>query len=177
MLIHERAHVLHGDTKLSLSAYRLISRITSTSSQPLTAVSDLLIRYPATRIMVAYKLYLAATSRLVEVKADEYTEKHGAGLEYINATAKVNMFGLFSRHEYKAMFYENERPPEHYYGDIVDAFLKALPTREGFWRGIVERELPARVASHPTFRQRWEHMGSPEYTLDFPSRMRIISPR
>lgn len=167
VLIHERAHVLHGDTKLSLSAYRLISRITSTSSQPLTAVSDLLIRYPATRIMVAYKLYLAATSRLVEVKADEYTKKHGAGLEYINATAKVNMLGLFSRHEYKAMFYENERPPEHYYGDIVDAFLKALPTREGFWRGIVERELPARVASHPTFRQRWEHMGSPEYTLDF----------
>ncbi len=167
VLIHERAHVLHGDTKLSLSAYRLISQITAASSEPLTAISDLLIRYPATRITVAYKLYLAATSRLVEIKADEYTKRHGTGLEYINATAKVRMFDLFSRHEYEALYYKNEKPPEHYYADRAAAFLKALKAREGFWRGIIERELPARIASHPTFRQRWEHMGSPEYSLDF----------
>ena len=167
VLIHERAHVLHGDTKLSLSAYRLISRITSMSSDPITAISDLLIRYPATRITDAYNLYLAATSRLVEFKADEYTQRHGAGFEYINATAKVRMFNLFSRHEYDDLFYENEKPPKHYYTDRVKAFLKTLPTREVFWREVIERELPARVASHPTFRQRWECMGSPEYTLDF----------
>ncbi len=167
VLIHERAHVLNGDTKLSLSAYRLMSRITPTSFEPLTAISDLLIRYPATRITVAYKLFLAATSRLVEVRADEYTQRHGVGLDYINATAKVKMFNLFSKHEYEALFYENEKPQQHYYADKVEAFLKALPMREAFWRDLIERELPARVASHPTFRQRWEHMGSPEYTLDF----------
>ena len=167
VLIHERAHVLNGDTKLSLSAYRLISRITSMSLEPLTVISDLLIRYPATRITAAYKLYLAATSRLVEVRADEYTQRHGVGLEYINATAKVKMFNLFSKHEHEDLFYENEKPPQHYYADRAEAFLKALPMREAFWRSVIERELPARVASHPTFRQRWENMGSPEYALDF----------
>ena len=44
-------------------------------------------------------------------------------------------------------------------------YRKALVEREGDWKAILERELPSRVDTHPTFRQRWQELGCCAYSL------------
>ncbi len=172
LFLHELAHMANDDVRRTRAAGEFLEFITSGEGDPLSGFASILFDYPAHLMVYRYMLTEAATSSAKEARADAVIREHGDPAAYAALLAKMayfELFGLESDRYPETLAFVSEEPRENN-RCLMDAFVNAAKERGPFWDTVIQRELPALVDSHPTFRQRWESMGSCRYSVVFPDR-------
>ena len=165
VLLHEFAHVKNKDVKLSAKWASLNNLFTYEGSY-LMRPGCLLLRALGFKVVKEYYFYNAISSRYKENLADAAVKKCGNSVDFINATAKVNQLELFScgsHPELLAEAFGKDKGPQDFPGIFLKHFLAEREKSAPVWDTILRQELPARIDSHPTFRQRMEKMEVYEY--------------
>lgn len=132
-------------------------------------VDQLFIGYFSVRVGMNIALYELLATRHHEILADEKVRESGNGQTYINATAKTSLFMLYDGHPFRETQYDcyaEEVPPENLTSLDLEVFRSACEKYGKRWRKVLADELPARVASHPTFKQRMQAMGVDSYDTE-----------
>ena len=167
VLLHEFAHMDEADVAERRVYNRIMDYLTRDGSSIFAGVVELALSYCASVLYKEGNYYFLLSSRLKEGKADHAAAVLGDPVKQCSALAKIAAHNLhvFEREPYDNL-YTAEEIPQHLMTDRANRFREALLSRGDAWRAILEHEIPSRVATHPTFRQRWEALGCCEYTLN-----------
>ena len=166
VMLHEFAHVVNVDTARGRRFYRARRRWVERRDDLFSGVASLFLSSFAMQILFASETYRMFATRHHEILADEKVIELGQSRAFIDATAKGTELSLYNdlpQRETSYDCYEPEEVPQ----DLVSRDLKNFfAYREKYgemWRKIMREELPARVSTHPTLRQRMEKMQVSEY--------------
>ncbi len=167
VLLHEMAHIRNADTDRSFRYRRQAERWAGIEHQQLIWTS-IYLALPRFALDTWFQVHHLLTSRHAEVLADRAILEHGDPQAFVNGLAKYAMFRIYcntNRPEVHATF-----APESWYSEILSqdirCFRQTLVREEAHWRRLLSLELPARVDSHPIFRQRAQAMGIADYRVD-----------
>ncbi|MBR4308509.1 MAG: hypothetical protein IKT58_02830 [Oscillospiraceae bacterium] len=170
-LRHEFAHVELSHTKEIAKFRNLLTFLEGDDSATMGWIFGLAILYPLSNLALKCSYYFALSSRTKEMEADASAGKAHSASVVAGSFAKICAFNLFwFEGSPRRCLYASEEAPKTLTTDLVHSYCSAIPARQGKWRELLEKELPAKVASHPTFRQRWESLGSPEYSMELRER-------
>lgn len=158
LLLHEFAHVGAGEQE-ELRQTRYMNFLhRGRNPNVLSAVNDACYALPDFLYSMEFELYQYAAALPAEQRADAAMSRNPAA-----AAA-----GLLKLKYYDLFLWENEacdRKPEyeseptHVVSEQVQRFLDALPQRRTQWNRIVQGEILARNASHPTTWGRIQALG------------------
>lgn len=168
VMLHEFAHVVNVDTGRSRKFARAKDRF-SDREIVLEPLCDLFFCYYIQNASMNIMMYESLATRHHEMLADEKVRVSGNAQTYINATAKAALFALYDAHPFRETRYDcyaGETPPENLVSLDLATFRSALERYGERWRQVLADELPARIASHPTFKQRMQAMGVDTYDSD-----------
>lgn len=165
-LHHEFAHIRNDDNKELTRYNRLLEFLCGEDETFLDDMVGFAFQFPVSFLAYEGALYLALSSAGKEEAADRLAADSGDARITVSALAKIAAHDLYiyERQPYESIFAPAEIP-QHFATDRAMAYRQALSQRETTWREILEKELPAKVASHPTFRQRWEALGCCVYDM------------
>lgn len=166
VLLHEFSHLDQQDSQRQVWFSKTMELLTGTGSTVLTVFPALACGYLGARLSLQGQLFFLLSSRERERQADKQAARQGDAELQASALAKTACHDLwaFERKPYEA-FYATPEHPRDLMARRVAAFRQALAEREGDWKAILEQELPSRVDTHPTFRQRWQELGCCTYSL------------
>ena len=166
VLLHEFSHLDQQDSQRQVWFSKTMELLTGTGSTGLTVFPALACGYLSSRLSLQGQLYFLLSSRERERQADEQAARQGDAELQASALAKTACHDLwaFERKPYEVFYATPEHPRDLMARRVAD-YRKALVEREGDWKAILERELPSRVDTHPTFRQRWQELGCCAYSL------------
>lgn len=167
VLLHEFAHLNEEDNSEHFAYNRIMNYLTREGNSIFSGLVYLALKYFVNLLYKEGNYYFLLSSRLKEGKADDAAAALGDPQKQCSALAKIAAHNL---HVYEREIYENHFTDEeirnHALTERADRFREALISRGDVWRNILEHEIPSRVDTHPTFRQRWEALGFCEYSLD-----------
>ena len=166
VMLHEFAHVVNVDTARGRRFYRARRRWAEGVDSFFSGAASLFLSGTALRIIMASESYNVFAMRHHEMLADEKVIELGKSRAFINATAKGTEFYLYNELPQREMTYdcyESEKMPEDMVSRDVANFYAYREKYAEMWRKILREELPARVSTHPTLRQRMEAMQVTEY--------------
>lgn len=166
VLLHEFSHLNQQDSHQLIFYNRTMQFLVPGENQVLGLMLDWTCAGPAVKLAYQGQLYFLLSSREKEKWADKQAARLGSRECQASALAKTACHDLwvFEREAYES-FYATPEHPRDLMTRRVEAFRQALAEREADWKTILERELPSRVDTHPTFRQRWEALGCCDYSL------------
>lgn len=110
-------------------------------------------------------LYDYACSVRCETAADRAMAEHANPAYAASALLKMKYYDLYEWEDGTAdgnMFFASEEPPAHVFADQIDRFREAMKTRAEDWNALVDVEIPARSATHPTLKMRLAELGVTE---------------
>lgn len=168
IFLHEFAHVVNGDTKISKKFVRAINAFSTERHTFLKFLKVALFTAPYRILDDKLEDYRNCASLLKEQLADKAVNDYGNAKENIDGEVKslllARFVGFNLRHfDYKIL--ESETPPEDYY-ERLEADFRAWCSENGEKEALrLKRELPARAASHPTLKMRMQAAGREEYDL------------
>ncbi len=168
ILLHEFAHIQHDHIKEFSRYTKLMDYLAGDDEDNsiFDTWTSLAMRFPIKYLSLKGMYYFTLSSHNKESDADEHAASTGDIIDQASALAKVSAYNLFIyEQEPYANVYRTGSIPKHYSTDRIHSFRKALVERESDWRRILENEIPALVASHPTFHQRWEALGNCTYSM------------
>ena len=168
VMLHEVAHVVNVDTGRGRIFYRARRRWAESGDSFFSGVASLFLSETALRIIMASESYNVFAMRHHEILADEKVIELGSCRAFIDATAKGTEFYLYNEMPQREMSYdcyESEQPPRDIVSRDLANFYSYREKYGEMWRQIMRQELPARVSTHPTLRQRMEAMGVDEYDV------------
>lgn len=167
---HEFAHIQLKHTKETLKFSRLISYLTNKASDSIFDIwTSFAMAFPAAYLNFRIEQYFTFSSSRKESDADSYASNIDRDVHQASILAKLAAHTLFVYEEDPYLnqgFYGSETIPDHLVTDRIHLFREALVKRQQDWRSIIENQLPSKVASHPTFRQRWDALGNCAYSLE-----------
>lgn len=169
VMLHEFAHVVNVDTARGKKFGFVKDTLLDDDGVIFAPVDQLFIGYFSVRVGMNIALYELLATRHHEILADEKVRESGNGQTYINATAKTSLFMLYDGHPFRETQYDcyaEEVPPENLTSLDLEVFRSACEKYGKRWRKVLADELPARVASHPTFKQRMQAMGVDSYDTE-----------
>ena len=166
VVLHELAHLEGSEIQEDRLFKRVVGYLNTDGHTFFSNLSDWALTLPVAVLMVEGQFYFLLSSREKESRADLRAASHGDREKQASVLAKINAHGIytFEQEPYVNIFSEEEIP-QHLMTDRAIDYRNALAEREQDWRRILENELPSRMASHPTFRQRWEALGFCAYSL------------
>lgn len=169
VLLHEFSHLNQLDCHQAIFFNKTMKLLDVSGSSVLGVLPGWACEWVGARLAYQGQLFFLVSSREKERRADSQAAQLGDPELQAAALAKLSCHDLwtFEEEPYYVPFPTPE-PPQHSCSSRVEAFRQALPKRGADWKTILENEIPARVASHPTFRQRWEALGCCDYTLTVP---------
>lgn len=103
-----------------------------------------------------------ATSVVRETDADRDMVEHGDPAAIASALLKLDYYEKYTYEDGVTdtdPVYKNEEPPAHYLRDHIANFLSAIERRRAAWDALVEKEILANNATHPTLRMRLATLG------------------
>lgn len=165
-MLHEFAHVVNIDTRRSLRFARGKMHWDGDGENIIEKTVPLFLSSFVTRFLMNVFLYEMIATRHHEMRADETVSACGEGRDFINGVAKGSMLALYNelpRPEMEFDLFESEEMPHDYCSRDLQNFLSYRERYADIWREILAKQLPARVATHPTLRQRMEAMGETAY--------------
>lgn len=166
VLLHELAHLEDSQLQKERGYYRLVQFLAGYDEGALAAWTSMALRFPLAYLIYEGQFYIQFSSIYKEQDADALAASAGSRVSQASALAKLAAFELYSfETEPYSNNYMTEQVPQHFVTDKIRRFHRALIARGDFWKELMEKELPSRSASHPTFRQRWEALGCCEYDL------------
>lgn len=166
VLLHEFAHVSNVDTVRSRRFYCGKLRWGGDDKMFWSWILPLFTSSLVQTFGIDVTFYELMATRHHERLADAKVKELGDRQHFINAVSKGAMFARFDalpRREIAYDLYEAEEPPKDYYSRYIALFHKCRESEGERWKEILKKELPARVASHPTLRQRMEAMEVDSY--------------
>lgn len=167
VLLHEFAHIRNEDVRELKQYHRLMDFLSGPEDDCFSVWTSQAIRFPISYLYYEGEFYFALSSRQKESEADQAAADSGDARMQASALAKIAAHELyiFEREPYENIF-GSELIPQHFATERARAFRHALADRAEDWKKLLEHELPPRVATHPTFRQRWEALGCCDYSLE-----------
>ena len=169
VMLHEFAHVVNVDTVRGKKFGFVKDTLLDDDGVIFASVDQLFIGYVSVRVGLDIAQYELYATRQHEILADEKVRESGNGQTYINATAKTSLFMLYDGRAFRETQYDcyaGETPPENLESLDLEVFRSACEKYGERWRKVLADELPARVASHPTFKQRMQAMGVRSYDTE-----------
>lgn len=165
---HEVAHVDLEHTREHTRFARMMDYLVGENAGGIFDIwTSFVLRFPANYLLLKGQFYFMLSSSAKESRADSQAADAGDIYAQACALAKTNAHTLFLyEQEPYTNLYRSETIPEDFSTARIRQFRDQLIRRGDFWREILEKELPSRVASHPTFRQRWEALGNCPYDLE-----------
>ena len=168
---HEFAHIHLNHTKEMLKYSRMISYLTNedSSDRIFDIFATFALAFPDSYLSIHAEMYTAFLSSSREVDADSYASDDNSNVYQASILAMLAAHSLFVYEQDSQInrdFYSGETIPEHLVSNRIHLFRNALIERQQDWRQIIENQIPSKVSSHPTFRQRWDALGNCEYSLD-----------
>ena len=163
VMLHEFAHAVNADTGRTGRLSRARLRWGDDN-----AVCTAFLSAAIQSFMLRSMMYEAVATRHHEQLADDMVKAAGAEQLFIDATAKVTMYALFQEMPVRELsfdIFEGEKMPHDIYSRALKVFLSYREGMLGKWEQVLANELPARIASHPTLRQRMEAMGVSGYDV------------
>ncbi len=167
VMLHEFAHIVNADVTRSRTFATAEQRFESNESNPIVSLGKLIL-LNLFSLVIEFKTqaYNTFANRSHEIEADKALKELGNPQSSINALAKTAMIGLFFSVPHRELDYDFFAP-EKLTGDYalqeLALFLKHRELHEKEWRETLEKELPARVDSHPTFKSRMVALDCDEY--------------
>jgi len=167
VLYHEIAHLETSDLEQDRTYGRIIGYLTSESHSIFGYCADLALLLPSTWLMIEGQLYFLLSNRMKEAKADDSAARQGEIEKQASVLAKIHAHDIYAfEQEPYVNIFRSETVPEHMMTERAEDYRAALEVRGAIWKEILEHELPSRVATHPTFRQRWEALGCCAYSMN-----------
>lgn len=165
LLLHEFAHIRNQDGR-ELERYHRLQEFFNGDDSSYDLATGFAFLCPVAYLTYVGSLYLLLSSEKKEKAADQYVQDQGDTSIYIGQLAKTSAYELYKYEHYAyEAFFAPETYTRHYNEERLMAYREALVQREGAWRQILEHSLPAKVDTHPTFRQRWEAMDCCAYCM------------
>lgn len=134
-------------------------------------IASLLFDFPDITYTLQFGLYLYASSILCESEADLAMARYGDAAAAASALLKLKYHDLYEWEEPtydEPSFFEAEDPRKIYITMEIDAFKRAMERNAKKWNGLVDVEILARSASHPTLKMRLEALGVTDYKIIYP---------
>ncbi|MDE6373921.1 MAG: M48 family metalloprotease, partial [Clostridia bacterium] len=168
VMLHEFAHVNNADVKRAIKFSRAEQRLDSSANGNFIIDFGKLILLPLPSVAVIFKTnaYNVFASLYHEMKADKALKELGDPQKSVDALAKSKMISIYSSLPYRELdydFYAPEQPGGDYAAQNVALYLKQRDIQGAKWRELIDKELPARVASHPAFCNRMAALGCQSY--------------
>ena len=166
-LQHEFAHISNDDNRELTRYNRLLEFLHGSEDNFMDSLTAFALVFPSAYLAFEGSLYLMLSSVGKEEAADRLASEGADAVTTASALAKIAAHDLYiyERFPYECVF-ASEEVPQSFATDRLMAYRRALQERQNQWREIMEKELPAKVASHPTFRQRWEALGCCDYDMN-----------
>ena len=159
VLLHELSHIT-GDHALKERQYNLWLE-QERDNRPLAFLASRFFNYLDSQYSVQFTLYDLAASVQMEAEADRVMAEHASKASAGSALLKLKYYDLFLW-ESEAYFAHDtlEKTLRWLSCGEADAFLAALPKRRADWHALMEKEILANDATHPTMRMRLEAIGA-----------------
>lgn len=167
VMIHEMAHVKNEDTTRTSRAARAAERW-GQAEGILAFWGKMLLQIPEAALQIWFQVHRLLSGKYSEEQADQAVKELGDPQAFVDALAKSAMYQLFAD-ENNPEVHAMRAGEEQMVGEnrmIHDRFRRLLPEEEGYWRHLLEVELPKRVDTHPIFRFRAQAMGAESYRVD-----------
>ena len=168
VLLHEFAHVVNRDTARA-GIFRTGEVCWNSLNGIARGVARLFYSAAVWQAAMDVSVYETFSSRHHEMMADEAVKKASCRQDFINATAKAEFYFRFDgvpRRELIYDVYASEQPVKDFMSRKLALFLQREREEADEWRKWIAVELPARIDSHPTLRQRMEAMDTETYDTD-----------
>ncbi len=168
IMIHEFAHYKNHDVKTRAYYSRQIERFERKNN--VLSILPLFTLYLENKLVEKIYTFDLFSSRKIEREADLLVKELGFSQDFINATAKVALFGLYSEYPWKEVsfdVYENQTPVTDYATRNYNCFIKKVGQYSDKWHFTLKNELPARTDSHPTFKMRMQDLEVQDYFVNF----------
>lgn len=167
VMLHEFAHIVNEDVKRGKTFARAEQRFNGGSENVISSFGKLiLLPLPSAAVVFRTNVYNIFATRHHETEADKALKALGDPKKSINALAKTKMVGLFFSVPHRELdydFFAPEKLTGDYAAQELALFLKHRELHGKEWQELIEKELPARVDSHPTFRNRMSALSCEEY--------------
>ena len=168
VMIHEFAHYKNEDIKNRAFFSKQIE--IAEKQDEIFSTLQLFTSYFGNTIIEKIYTYDLFSSRKIEREADQFVKEIGVSNDYINATAKVALFSLYSEYPWKEVcfdVYENDSPVTDYAIRNYNCFIQKVGQYSDKWHFTLNNELPARTDSHPTFAMRMHDLQVDNYLINF----------
>lgn len=168
VLLHEMGHIVNKDAQLSQRYQTITARWSTQTFGLVTWFGTMLMTIPTEQLQTQCALYAITTSRKQEEAADNLVKERGQSQQLANALAKVSMLDFFQSEPCRELGfdqYDSPEPSRHLCDDQLTLYYRQLEQNEDRWRGFLSRQLPAKIDTHPIFRQRLEHLGVETYDV------------
>ena len=171
VLRQEFSHVRHSHLQESENTERLLIFLTNEDNPSFFSLfTDLALRFPSIYLAMQSEFYLDLISKVQKAEADASAAKDATASVTAGALAKAGYYRFFWLEECPKMnFFRDEYLSLHHSRDLIELFRERVSQRGAVWQDLLMKEIPAQVDSPPTFRQRWEALGKPQYEVSFPS--------
>lgn len=167
ILLHEFGHIEGVHHNRDKGFYKLLDFLRGEGDDSISVLTGLGLRLPVALLSLEGLFYMIYSSRYKEAEADSAASSAGDRSAQASALAKTNAYRLYYYNlEPYVNHYRSEEVPKSYASDWLDAYRTSLLEDAARWRELLEKELPARQNSHPTFRQRWDALGNCPYSLE-----------
>lgn len=168
IMLHEFAHIVNADVKRNKAFYRAEQRFDSDGNggNPIVTFGKVLfLPLPACAILIKTNAYKTFATRHHETEADKALNS-GDKQNSANALIKTEMIALFQQDTHRELeydFFAPEQPTGDYAERELALFMKHREKYGEQWCAEIERKLPARSESHPTFSKRIQALGCESY--------------
>lgn len=112
--------------------------------------------------MFNHMTYYYATSVVREIEADLDSAKYGDTKAAASALIKTNYYDKYLWEKGvkdEPSDYISENPNPHYLKEYIDEFKGAVKERNQYWNAMLEKEILANNATHPTLKMRLKTIG------------------
>lgn len=161
ILLHEFAHI--ANTTPQSAALRQYADWLQVGGNPiLTRIFGFAYWALDAQFAMEWVLYGYASAVLSEQAADRAMSGCGDTEIAASALTKLAYGNLFEWESQGADFtpvFAEEEMPEHPLREEIDRLLAAIPVRRAAWNDLIDREIQARSATHPTTRSRLDALG------------------
>ena len=167
ILLHEFSHVEGVHHKQDKGFHKLMYFLEGEGDDSISVFTGLGLRLPSVMMALEGAFYMVFSSKFKEAQADSMAQTYGDTSAQASALSKSLAYRLyFYMLDPYINHYRSEDVPQHFASEWIDNYRKSLREDEARWRAMLERELPSRRDSHPTFRQRWDALGNCPYSLE-----------
>lgn len=171
ILNHEFAHIVNKDTKRTYSLYKKLSKWMEVvnSGEGGRLLLSVLFSPLSNTLSSDFELFDFVSRRTIERIADLAIKDRADSQVFINALAKLSLYGIFDSEEAYPVLevYEEDVVTTQYFNLVFNKFLQYYSDNKDLWNDLIVKRIPAQIESHLTFKRRMELLEVDHFEVEF----------